>query len=61
MLCLQLLIDLDNCDIEWFGLETNRDHPVFFETASKYHILDYDGYSFSSKEFLPTVGDIMVI
>ena len=21
-------IDLDNCDIEWFPLETNRDHSV---------------------------------
>ena len=20
--------DLDNCDIEWFALETNRDHSV---------------------------------
>ena len=28
-------IDLDNCDIEWFALETSRDHSVVFETASK--------------------------
>ena len=27
-------------DIEWFALETNRDHSVFFEIASKYCILD---------------------
>ena len=27
-------IDLDHCDIEWFALETNRDHSVVFETAS---------------------------
>ena len=33
-------IDLDYCDIEWFALETNRDHSVIFETASKYYILD---------------------
>ena len=33
-------IDLDYCDIEWFALETNRDHPVIFEIASKYCILD---------------------
>ena len=26
--------------IEWVALETKRDHPVFFETASKYCILD---------------------
>ena len=46
-------------DIEWFALETNRDHSVIFETASKYCILDsfvdYDGYSISSKGFLPAV------
>ena len=44
---------LDYYDIEWFALETNRDHYVIFETASKYCILDsfvdYDSYSISSK------------
>ena len=58
-------IDLDYCDIEWFSLETNRDHSVIFEIASKYCIsdsfVDHDGYSISSKEFLPIVVDIMVI
>ena len=58
-------IDLDYCDIEWFALETNRDHSVIFEIASKYCILDsfvdHDGYSISSEGFLPTVVDIMVI
>ena len=58
-------IDLDYCDIEWFALETNRDHSVVFEIASKYCIsdsfFDYDGYSISSKGFLPTVVGIMVI
>ena len=33
-------IDLDYCDIEWFALETKRDHSVISETASKYYILD---------------------
>ena len=33
-------IDLDYCDIEWFALETDRDHSVIFEVASKYCILD---------------------
>ena len=28
--------DLDYCDIKWFALETNRDHSVIFEIASKY-------------------------
>ena len=58
-------IDSDYCDIEWFALEINRDHSVVFEIASKYCILnsfvDYDDYSISSKGFLPTVLDIMVI
>ena len=58
-------IDLDYHDIEWFVLETNRDHSVVFEIASKYSILDsfvdYDGYSISSKGFLPTVLDTVVI
>ena len=57
--------DLDYCDIEWFALEMNKDHSVIFEIASKYYIMDpfvdYDGYSISSKGFLPTVVDIMVI
>ena len=58
-------IDLDCFDIEWLALEMNRDHSVVFETASKYYIsdslVDYEGYSISSKGFLPTVVDIMVI
>ena len=53
------------CDIEWFALEMNRDHSVIFEIVSKYCILDslvdYEGYSISSKGFLPTVVDIMLI
>ena len=43
----------------------NRDHSVVFETASNYCIsdssVDHDGYSISSKGFLPIVVDIMVI
>ena len=58
-------MEKDYCDIEWFALETNRDHSVVFETAPKYCILDssvdYDDYSISSKGFLPIVVDIMVI
>ena len=58
-------IDLDYCDIEWFALEMNRDHSVIFEIASKYCIsysfVGHDGYSISSKGFLPTVVDVMVI
>ena len=43
----------------------NRDHSVVLEIASRYCIsdtfVDHDGYSVSSKGFLPTVVDIMVI
>ena len=63
--CYWLDIDLDYCDSEWFALETNRDHSVIFEIASKYCILDsfvdHVGYSISSEGFLPIVVDIMVI
>ena len=56
---------MDYCDIEWFALETNIDHSDVFEIPSKYCIsnpfIDYDGYSISSKGFLPAVVDIMVI
>ena len=57
--------DLDYCDSEWFALETDRDHSVVFEIASKYCIsdsfVDYDGFSISSQGFLPTAVYIMVI
>ena len=56
---------LDYCDIEWPALEMNRDHSVIFEIAPKNCIsdtlVDYEGYSISSKGFLPTVVDIMII
>ena len=58
-------IDLDYRNIEWFALETNRDHSVIFEIASKYCLsdsfLDHNGYSISYEGFLPAVVDIMVI
>ena len=47
-----------------FALETNRDHSVIFETASKYCISDSCWLWWlliSSKGFLPTVVDTMVI
>ena len=49
-------------DLPWKQIEIIS---VVFEIASKYCILDsfvdYEGYSISSKSFLPTVVDIMVI
>ena len=60
-----LVIDLDYCDTESLALITNRNHSVIFEIAPKYCILDsfvdYEGYSISSKGFLPTVAAIMAI
>ena len=57
-------IDLDYCDVEWFALETSRDHSVTFEPAPNYCIsdslVDSEVYSISSKEFLTTIVDIMV-
>ena len=57
-------IDLDYSDTEWFALETNRDHSLIFEIASKYCIsdsfVDYEGYSISSKGFLHTVVYIII-
>ena len=57
--------NLDYHNIEWFALETNRDHSVIFELAPKYCIsdsfVDYEGYSISSKGFSPVIVDIMVI
>ena len=56
---------MDYCDIEWFALEMNRDNSVVFEIVPKRCIsdslVDYDGYSISSKGFLPAVVAIMVI
>ena len=56
---------MDYCDIEWLALEMKRDNSVVFEIASKYCISDsfveFDGYPISSKGFLPTVVDTMVI
>ena len=58
-------MDLDYCDVEWFVLEMKGDHSVLFEIAPKYCILDsfinYEGYSISSKGYLPTVVGITVI
>ena len=58
-------IGWDYCDIECFTLEMNKDHSVIYEIASKYFISDSfvnsEGYSLSSKGFLPIVVDATVI
>ena len=56
---------MDYCDVEWFALETNRDHSIIFEVAPKYCIsdsfVDSEGYFIFSEGFLPTVVDIMAM
>ena len=58
-------IDLDYCGVEWFALEKNHDNFVLFGIAPKYCILDsfidYEAFSISSKELLPTIVYVMVI
>ena len=59
-------IGLDYCDIEWFALEMNRDHSALsclrLQPSTAFQTLvDYEGHSISSKLFLPTVVDIIVI
>ena len=55
-------MDLDYRDAEWLLLEMNWDHSVIFEIAPKYFIsesiIDYEGHSISSQDFLPTVVDM---
>ena len=57
-------IGLDYHDIEWFAMKTNRDHSVILRlhlSTAFWTLVDHDDYSISSKGFLPTVIDIMVI
>ena len=50
-------IALDYCDIEWFALETNRDHSVIFEIAPKYcmsyFFVDYEATAFLLRNSCP--------
>ena len=58
------MIDLDYCDIEWFALETSRDHSVILRLHPStvfQTLVDYEGYSISSNRFLPMTVDIMLI
>ena len=54
-------MDLDYCDSEWFALKMNWYHSVILEITLKYCILYCEGYSISSKGFLPKVVDRLVI
>ena len=57
-------INLHYCDVEWFALEMNQSLS-FLRLPPMYCILDSfvdcEGYSMSTKGFLPTVVDVMVI
>ena len=48
-------------ELRWTGMgEFNSDdHYIYYCISDSF--VDYDGYSISSKGFLPTVVDIMVI
>ena len=52
-------MDLRYCVIDWFALETNRNDSFIFEIVPKYSVSDslvyYEGYSISSKGFLPFI------
>ena len=54
--------EMSRMNVEILGMSKNS---VIFETAPKYCIsdsfVDYEDYFISSKGFLPTVVDIMVI
>ena len=56
-------IDLDYFDIEWLALEIQIILSLLrLHAHTAFHTLVYyDGYSISSKGFLPTVVDIVVI
>ena len=57
-------IDLNYCDVEWFALEMNRVILSFLRLHPRttfWSLVGYEGYSISSKRFLPTVVGIMVI
>ena len=53
-------IYLDYCDTEWFPFETNRSSCLLWDCIQVLHfgLVDYDGCSFSSKWFLPTVVEL---
>ena len=53
--------DLDYCDTEWFALEIILSFLRLHPSTAFRTLVDYEGYSISSKAFLPTVVDIMVI
>ena len=56
-------IDLDYCDSEWFALERTEiilSFLRFYPSTAFQTLVDYEGYSISSKGFLLTVVDVMV-
>ena len=58
-------IDLDYCDTEnglpWKWTEVILSFLRLYPSTTFQTLVDYEGYSISSKRFLPTVVDIMVI
>ena len=54
-------IDLDYSDVEWFALEMNQSFLRLHPSTAFQTLVHCEGYFMSSKSFLPTVVDIMVI
>ena len=54
-------IDLDYCDIEWFPLKQTEIILSFlrlYPNTAFWTLVDYDGYSISSKGFLREASDL---
>ena len=45
-------IDLGYCDIEWFALETNKDHSVILKIGYSIILIDLQGNSWWPKYFV---------
>ena len=54
-------IDLDYGDVEWVALEIILSFLRLHPSTAFWTVVDYEGYSISSKGLLPTVVDITVI
>ena len=56
--------DWDYCDAEWFALEKTEIILLFLilhPSTAFWILFDYEGYSISSKGFMPTLVDRVVI